>query len=68
MGRLISVPLMSASLPLLDKNFLFQPASLLSMESITSSQVQESLYLEPKGMPKYKIGNLTALHPIILAK
>lgn len=68
MERLVSVFLLSVSLPHLDKNYFFQLANLLSIESIVGSEMQESLYLDPIGMPKYKMGNLVALYPMVLVR
>lgn len=62
-GRLDKVLLMSINLLAFQRNFLFQPVSLLSNRLITGSQLFPSLYLVPRGMPRYLIASCVLLQP-----
>lgn len=67
MGKLVSILLMSMSLPPLEREARFNPASLYSNSTIGSCCFV-SLYSALKGKPKYLIGKLTSIWPKTLAQ
>ena len=60
---LANVLLMRVILPPFDKYCLFQSANLLLILSSNPSQIDEALWLAPRGNPRYRVGRDPTLHP-----